>query len=129
MPAASQSIASFQGGARTGASASKIQHVIIMIQENRSFNDFFATYPGATGATSGYYLQPEGKTFKKTAIALTEGNLVAPDFNHDSHSSIFALNETKVIDGNFVRVMSWYDNEWGFSCRMSDTAAKMAALG
>jgi len=55
--------------------------------------------------------------------------LVSSDFNHDPHSSIFALNETKVIDGTFVRVMSWYDNEWGFSCRMSDTAAKMAALG
>ena len=55
--------------------------------------------------------------------------LVSSDFNHDPHSSIFALKETKVIEGTFVRVMSWYDNEWGFSCRMSDTAAKMAALG
>ncbi|MGA1855456.1 erythrose-4-phosphate dehydrogenase, partial [Azospirillum sp. 11R-A] len=41
-------------------------------------------------------------------------------------SSIFALNETKVIDGNFVRIMTWYDNEWGFSNRMSDTAVAMA---
>jgi glyceraldehyde 3-phosphate dehydrogenase len=55
--------------------------------------------------------------------------LVSSDFNHDPHSSIFALNETKVIEGTFVRVMSWYDNEWGFSCRMSDTAVKMAKLG
>jgi glyceraldehyde 3-phosphate dehydrogenase len=54
--------------------------------------------------------------------------LVSSDFNHDPHSSIFALSETKVVDGTFVRVMSWYDNEWGFSCRMSDTAVKMAAL-
>lgn len=53
--------------------------------------------------------------------------LVSSDFNHDAHSSIFALNETKVIEGNFVRVMSWYDNEWGFSCRMSDTAIAMMA--
>ncbi|MGQ9371066.1 erythrose-4-phosphate dehydrogenase, partial [Azospirillum sp. A39] len=52
--------------------------------------------------------------------------LVSGDFNHDSRSSIFALKETKVIDGTFVRVMSWYDNEWGFSCRMSDTAVAMA---
>ena len=51
--------------------------------------------------------------------------LVSTDFNHDKHSSIFALNETKVIDGTFVRVMSWYDNEWGFSNRMSDTAVAM----
>ena len=53
--------------------------------------------------------------------------LVSTDFNHDTHSSIFALNEIKVIDGTFVRVMSWYDNEWGFSNRMSDTAAAMMA--
>ncbi len=53
--------------------------------------------------------------------------LVSIDFNHDPHSSIFALNETKVIEGTFVRVMSWYDNEWGFSNRMSDTAIAMMA--
>jgi glyceraldehyde 3-phosphate dehydrogenase len=56
--------------------------------------------------------------------AYTEA-LVSTDFNHDERSSIFALNETKVIDGNFVRVMSWYDNEWGFSNRMLDTAVAM----
>ena len=52
--------------------------------------------------------------------------LVSADFIHDPLSSIFALNETKVIDGNFVRVMSWYDNEWGFSNRMLDTAIALA---
>jgi glyceraldehyde 3-phosphate dehydrogenase len=51
--------------------------------------------------------------------------LVSTDFNGDTRSSIFALNETKVIDGTFVRVLSWYDNEWGFSNRMSDTAVAM----
>ena len=55
--------------------------------------------------------------------------LVSTDFNHDPHSSIFAINESKVIDGTFVRVMTWYDNEWGFSCRMADTAVAMAATG
>ncbi|NNG03323.1 MAG: type I glyceraldehyde-3-phosphate dehydrogenase [Inquilinus sp.] len=55
--------------------------------------------------------------------------LVSIDFNHDSHSSMFAVNETKVIDGDLVRVMSWYDNEWGFSCRMSDTAVALANIG
>lgn len=55
--------------------------------------------------------------------------LVSGDFNHDPRSSIFALNETKVIDGKLVRVMSWYDNEWGFSNRMLDTATKMHAVG
>ena len=54
--------------------------------------------------------------------------LVSTDFNHDPRSSIFALNETKVMDGTLVRVMSWYDNEWGFSNRMADTAIKMASL-
>ncbi len=54
--------------------------------------------------------------------------LVSGDFNHDPHSSVFALNETKIIDGTMVRVMAWYDNEWGFSNRMCDTAVKMAEL-
>ena len=55
--------------------------------------------------------------------------LVSIDFNHDPHSTNFALNETKVMDGNFVRVMAWYDNEWGFSLRMLDTAAAMHKAG
>ncbi len=54
--------------------------------------------------------------------------LVSVDFNHDPHSSNFAAEQTKVIDGKLVRVMSWYDNEWGFSNRMSDTAVHMAGL-
>jgi len=55
--------------------------------------------------------------------------LVSIDFNHNPLSSIFALNEVKIIDGTFVRIMSWYDNEWGFSCRMADTAVAMAKVG
>ena len=61
----------------------------------------------------------------KGILATYTEQLVSTDFNHDAHSSIFALNETKVIDGTFVRVMSWYDNEWGFSNRMGDTAVAM----
>ncbi len=57
----------------------------------------------------------------------TEPN-VSIDFNHDPHSAIFHMDQTKVIDGTLVRVMSWYDNEWGFSCRMSDTAVAMGKL-
>jgi glyceraldehyde 3-phosphate dehydrogenase len=53
--------------------------------------------------------------------------LVSADFNHDSRSSIFALNETKVIGGTFVRILTWYDNEWGFSSRMADTTVAMMA--
>ncbi len=64
----------------------------------------------------------------KGVLGCYDEPLVSSDFNHDDRSSIFALNETKVMDGSFVRIMSWYDNEWGFSTRMSDTAVKMASL-
>lgn len=55
--------------------------------------------------------------------------LVSTDFNHNPHSSIFSYEGTKVVDGKLVRIMTWYDNEWGFSNRMLDTAAKMHAVG
>ncbi|UTW54987.1 type I glyceraldehyde-3-phosphate dehydrogenase [Kordiimonas sp. SCSIO 12610] len=54
---------------------------------------------------------------------------VSIDFNHNPNSSTFDASQTKVIDGRFVRILTWYDNEWGFSNRMSDTAVKMASLG
>jgi glyceraldehyde 3-phosphate dehydrogenase len=47
---------------------------------------------------------------------------VSIDFNHDPHSSTFHMDQTKVMDGTFVRILTWYDNEWGFSNRMNDTA-------
>ena len=53
---------------------------------------------------------------------------VSSDFNHDSHSSVFHMDQTKVIDGTFVRILSWYDNEWGFSNRMADTAVALGKL-
>jgi glyceraldehyde 3-phosphate dehydrogenase len=62
-------------------------------------------------------------------LGYTEEKLVSSDFNHDPRSSVFAIDQTKVIDGNFVRVVSWYDNEWGFSNRMADTAVAMSKLG
>ena len=55
-------------------------------------------------------------------LGFTDEPLVSSDFNHDSRSSIFHMDQTKVMDNTFVRVLSWYDNEWGFSNRMSDTA-------
>ncbi|WP_214469658.1 type I glyceraldehyde-3-phosphate dehydrogenase [Mesorhizobium sp. dw_380] len=58
----------------------------------------------------------------KGILSVTHHPNVSIDFNHDPHSSIVALDQTKVMDGNFVSVLSWYDNEWGFSNRMSDTA-------
>lgn len=64
----------------------------------------------------------------KGVLGYTAEPNVSIDFNHDSHSCTFALDQTKVMDGNFVRVMAWYDNEWGFSTRMADTAVAMAKL-
>ncbi|MCB9963467.1 MAG: type I glyceraldehyde-3-phosphate dehydrogenase [Rhodospirillales bacterium] len=62
-------------------------------------------------------------------LGIYEDPLVSSDFNHNPLSSIFSLNGTKVVDGTLVRIMSWYDNEWGFSNRMLDTTAKMHAVG
>ena len=53
---------------------------------------------------------------------------VSIDFNHNPNSSNFHMDQTKVLEGNFVRILSWYDNEWGFSCRMADTAVAMGKL-
>ncbi len=62
----------------------------------------------------------------KGILGYTDESLVSIDFNHDPHSSTFHMDQTKVMDGTLVRVMSWYDNEWGFSNRMSDTAVAIA---
>ena len=64
----------------------------------------------------------------KDILVLVNEKLVSSDFNHNPASSSFALDQTKVMDGNFVSVMSWYDNEWGFSNRMADTAVAMGKL-
>ncbi|WP_425104975.1 type I glyceraldehyde-3-phosphate dehydrogenase [Ancylobacter sp.] len=64
----------------------------------------------------------------KGILGTTDQPNVSTDFNHDPHSSIFHLDQTKVLEGNFVRVLSWYDNEWGFSNRMSDTAVALGKL-
>ncbi len=64
----------------------------------------------------------------KGVLGYTDVPNVSIDFNHDSHSSIFALDQTKVMDGGLVRILTWYDNEWGFSSRMADTAIAMGKL-
>jgi len=64
----------------------------------------------------------------KGILDVVHDKLVSVDFNHHAASSSFALDQTKVIDGTFVSVMSWYDNEWGFSNRMADTAVAMGKL-
>ena len=64
----------------------------------------------------------------KGILDVVHDKLVSVDFNHNPASSSFALDQTKVMDGNFVSIMTWYDNEWGFSNRMADTAVAMGKL-
>ncbi|NMG53091.1 type I glyceraldehyde-3-phosphate dehydrogenase [Aromatoleum aromaticum] len=58
----------------------------------------------------------------KGVLAVNEEPLVSMDFNHDAHSSVFDATQTRVMDGTLVKVLAWYDNEWGYSCRMLDAA-------
>lgn len=62
----------------------------------------------------------------KGVLAYTEKPLVSADFNHDPHSATFALAQTQILEGRLARILAWYDNEWGFSTRMTDTAFEMA---
>ena len=64
----------------------------------------------------------------KGVLGYTDKSNVSMDFNHDPHSSVFHTDQTRVIDGRMVRILSWYDNEWGFSNRMADTAVAMGRL-
>jgi glyceraldehyde 3-phosphate dehydrogenase len=64
----------------------------------------------------------------KGILGYTEEKLVSCDFNHDPHSSVFHMDQTKVMEGTMVRILTWYDNEWGFSNRMSDTAVAIGKL-
>ena len=64
----------------------------------------------------------------KGILGYTNSANVSIDFNHDPHSSIFHMDQTKVMDGNFVSILTWYDNEWGFPNRMADTAVAMGKL-
>ncbi len=64
----------------------------------------------------------------KGILGYTEHPNVSSDFNHDSHSSVFHMDQTKVMEGTMCRILTWYDNEWGFSNRMADTAVAMGKL-
>jgi glyceraldehyde 3-phosphate dehydrogenase len=64
----------------------------------------------------------------KGVLGVNAKPLVSSDFNHNPLSSVFDLNSTQVVDGTFCRIVSWYDNEWGFSNRMCDTAGAMGRL-
>lgn len=71
-------------------------------------------------------IRTASETAMKGVLAVTDAPLVSMDFNHNPHSSIFATDQTRLTDGGMVRILSWYDNEWGFSNRMLDTAGAMA---
>src|SRR5476649_1244947 len=73
-------------------------------------------------------LQRASEQEMKGILGFTTAPNVSIDFNHDPHSSTLHMDQTKVQNGTFVRVLSWYDNEWGFSNRMSDTAVAMGKL-
>jgi len=62
----------------------------------------------------------------KGILGYTDEKLVSSDFNHDPHSSVFHMDQTKVMEGTLCRILTWYDNEWGFSNRMADTAVALA---
>ena len=64
----------------------------------------------------------------KGVLGYTDQPNVSSDFNHDPHSSVFHMDQTKVMEGRMVRILTWYDNEWGFSNRMADTAVAMGKL-
>ncbi|MBX2805110.1 MAG: type I glyceraldehyde-3-phosphate dehydrogenase [Hyphomicrobiales bacterium] len=64
----------------------------------------------------------------KGVLGIVRDPMVSIDFNHDPHSSSFDPSQTQIVDGKLVRILSWYDNEWGFSCRMNDTAVAIGKL-
>lgn len=86
---------------------------------------FIAAKPTSVEEVNGA-IQAAADGPMKGVLGYTNVKNVSSDFNHDSRSSIFHMDQTKVMDGTMVSILSWYDNEWGFSTRMSDTALAMA---
>ena len=98
---------------------------------NVSFIDFkFVAKRATTVEEVNNAIKAAAKSGRLSKILTwTKEPLVSSDLNHDPHSATFAVDQTKVIGGTFVRVVAWYDNEWGFSNRMADTAVAMGKLG
>ncbi|EDQ05528.1 Glyceraldehyde-3-phosphate dehydrogenase 1 [Sulfitobacter indolifex] len=82
----------------------------------------------ATAEAVNAAMQEAANGAMKGVLAYEPAPLVSTDFNHDPHSSTLAPDQTRVTEGGMIRVVSWYDNEWGFSNRMNDTARAIAAL-
>jgi glyceraldehyde 3-phosphate dehydrogenase len=90
--------------------------------------DFVPKKEGVTKEAVNAAMKAAAEGELKGILGYNTAPLVSIDFNHDAHSSTFDATQTQVVDGALVRVMSWYDNEWGFSNRMSDTAALLGSL-
>jgi glyceraldehyde 3-phosphate dehydrogenase len=88
----------------------------------------FTSLKSTTVAEINEIMEEAAKTHFKEILHVNHEPLVSIDFNHSAYSSIFDATQTQIVEGTFCRVVSWYDNEWGFSNRMSDTAAYMAKL-
>ncbi len=90
--------------------------------------DFVPKKTGVTKEAVNDAMKAASEGALKGILAYNTAPLVSIDFNHDPHSASFDATQTQVVDGALVRVMAWYDNEWGFSNRMSDTAALLGSL-
>src|SRR3712207_2000189 len=90
--------------------------------------DFVPVKEGVTKEAVNAAMKAANEGELKGILGYNTAPLVSFDFNHDPHSSTFDASQTQVVDGALVRVLSWYDNEWGFSNRMSDTMALFGKL-
>ncbi|MEN0074671.1 type I glyceraldehyde-3-phosphate dehydrogenase [Roseicella sp. DB1501] len=90
--------------------------------------DFVPKKEGVTKEAVNAAMKAAAEGELKGILGYNTAPLVSVDFNHDPHSSTFDATQTQVVDGGLVRVLSWYDNEWGFSNRMSDTMALFGKL-
>ena len=96
---------------------------------NVSMIDFsFITNNETSSTEINEIVRKNANNFYNNIVDVVEEELVSIDFNHSTSSAIFDINETKVINKNFCRIVAWYDNEWAFSCRMLDTASFIAKL-
>ena len=90
--------------------------------------DFVPAKEGVTKEAVNAAMKAAAEGELKGILGYNTEPLVSIDFNHTPASSTFDATQTQVVDGGLVRVLSWYDNEWGFSNRMSDTAALFGSL-
>ncbi|MFI4988241.1 MAG: type I glyceraldehyde-3-phosphate dehydrogenase [Alphaproteobacteria bacterium] len=89
---------------------------------------FVPRKPATAEAVNAAVIEAAKSKRLRGILETTDEELVSSDFNHNPASATFDLTQTQVIDGNFVRVLAWYDNEWGFANRMADVAALMGKL-